>query len=225
MCLVLLPFLAFLFWCIVPFSLPDDLHYQWSLSLPQQTGIRSLTDRAHNLCLSSSIPLVSLCDEISSVYFCTWQKRLVFISIGRRGYRPNEYTSRHSGHSIKPATSRSSLPFISQRWGSEIEREQMRRKKERQRGERGEVNLRWLDTATVTADRVGLITDRASGQGYSLSAHIGSTTTSLEFVLSLSVSASPYPFCPIHKSEKAFSRLMRVLSPILPLTTPNRHIA
>ena len=48
---------------------------------------------------------------------------------------------------------------------------------------------------------------------------IGSTTAFLEFLHSLSISPSPYPFCPIHKSKKAFSRLMLVLSLTLTLTT------
>ena len=41
---------------------------------------------------------------------------------------------------------------------------------------------------------------------------IGSTTAFLEFLHSLSISPSLNPFCPIHKSKRAFSRLTRVLS-------------
>ena len=40
-------FLTFLFQGIVPFPFPHYIHYQWSLSLPLQTGIRSYTERAH----------------------------------------------------------------------------------------------------------------------------------------------------------------------------------
>ena len=39
-----------------------------------------------------------------------------------------------------------------------------------------------------------------------------STTAFLEFLHSLSISPSLYPFCPLHKCKRAFSRLMRVLS-------------
>ena len=39
--------LHFLVFGLSPFPLPDYIHYQWSLSLPLQTAIRSFTEIAH----------------------------------------------------------------------------------------------------------------------------------------------------------------------------------